>query len=185
MELYKSFKFTTLMSSLIMIALGLLLALKPELSIKMISYGIASAVLLFGIVNLISYFKKKAFTPTSAMLNLIFAIFSILLGLLIIIKPLLMASLIPIFLGLIIIVDGSLLLFAGLTYRKFLPKQGLTSIIIGIIIIIFGCIVVLYPFATELVLMTFIGISLVLTGATNLTNQLLIEFKTNKNEPTL
>ena len=186
MELYKSFKFTTLISSVILVVVGMVLTLKPELSIKMIAYSIGASILLFGLVNLISYFRKKALAPKSAMVNLILSIFSILLSLLIIIKPLMMASLIPIFLGLIVIVDGSLLFLTGLAYRKMLPSQGLISVLIGIVIIIFGCVIVLYPFATEVILMTFIGISLVITGCTNLINQLLIEFKSKKeNEPTL
>lgn len=183
MELYKSFKFTALTSSVIIILLGMVLTLKPELSIKMICYGVAASIFLFGAVNLISYLRKKAMTPKSAIFSLILGIFSILLGIFIFIRPLTLAALIPVFLGLIIMVDGSLLFFTGLAYRKLLPRQGLTSILVGLIIVIFGGIIILYPFATEIILMTFIGISLVITGVSNLINQLLIEFKSKK-EPT-
>ncbi|NLY82348.1 MAG: hypothetical protein GX078_06190 [Clostridiales bacterium] len=182
MELLKSLRLSTIMSSVIMLILGFALVLKPEMSIKMICYGCSAAFIAFGIISLFGYFIKKNINPRGAMLNLVLSIFTVLLGLFIFIRPIAVSSIIPIILGITLIVDGSLLFITGINFRKELPRKGLVAILIGLGICLLGIAIVLYPFESEIFLMTFIGISLIFTGISNLINQFIIEHNLKKLE---
>jgi uncharacterized membrane protein HdeD (DUF308 family) len=182
MEILKSLRLSAIMSSVIMLILGFALTINPEMSIKMICYGCSAAFIAFGIANLFGYFIKKKANPKGAIFNLVVCIFTVLLGLFIFIRPATVSSIIPIILGLTLIVDGAIVFIIGIKFRKELPKKGLIAILIGLGIIVFGIIIVLYPFESEVLLMTFIGISFILAGITNLINQFIVEHNLKKLE---
>ncbi|MBK5253277.1 MAG: DUF308 domain-containing protein [Peptostreptococcaceae bacterium] len=182
MEIFKSLRLSAIMSSVIMLILGFALTTNPEMSIKMICYGCSAAFIAFGITNLFGYFIKKSANPKGAIFNLVVCIFTVLLGLFIFIRPVAVSSIIPIILGLTLVVDGALLFIMGFTFRKELPKKGLIAILIGLGIVVFGAIIVLYPFESEVILITFIGISLIVAGLSNLIHQFIVEHKLKKLE---
>ena len=171
----KEFRLSAILTSAIMVVIGCVLCAKPKMSIKVICYIVAAAFLVFAVTRLIGYLRLKHESGAKAMGNLIVAIFVTVLAVFFFIRPVTIAQIIPIVLGIIILVDGIVLFFSGIAYHAFLPKSGFVSMLIGVLNIILGCLAITNVFATQVVLMEFIGVSLIVAGVANVGNQIMIE----------
>lgn len=170
----KTYKISSTILSLATVAVGAVLLIDPEISLKLICYAVAIAVLAYSSSKFVEYFTTKNERGGRSTLTLISAVFSSLLGLFLMLRPTTISQIIPIILGLFIIANGLLILGLGVVYRLFLPKHGMVSIIFGLICIILGLLCTLYSFETQFILIQFIGISLVVSGVTGSINNIFV-----------
>lgn len=178
----KEFRLSALLTSAIMIVIGCVLCAKPKLSITVVCYAVAAAFLVFAVTRLFGYFRFRHENGSQAIGNLIIAILVTVLAVFFFLRPITIAAIIPVILGLIILADGIVLFVSGLSFHSFLPRRGLMSLLIGVLNIILGCLAITNPFATQVVLMEFIGVSLVISGVTNIISQIMLEHADKKKQ---
>lgn len=170
----KTYKISSTIMSLATVVVGGILLTKPEISLKLICYAVAISILAYSSSKFAEYLTTKNEKGVHPITTLIAAVFSSLLGLFLLIKPTTISQIIPIVLGIFIIANGFLILGLGIVYRLFLPKHGMLSIIFGLICIILGLLATLYSFKTQLILVQFIGISLLISGVTGAINNVFV-----------
>lgn len=171
----KEFRLSAILTSAIMIIIGCVLCAKPKMSIKVVCYAVAAAFLIFAVTRLFGYLRFRHDSGAKAIGDLVVAIFVTVLAIFFFLRPDTIAQIIPVVLGLIILVDGIVLFISGIAFHSFLPKSGLLSLLIGALNIILGCLAITNVFTTQVVLMEFIGASLVIAGIANIGNQIMIE----------
>lgn len=155
-------KFAT---SLIYMALGIALILKPTLVEDVVCYLLAAAAVAVGLLKLVTYSFTKVETRIAEDTNG-FAIGCslILLGIFVLLKGTMIVILIPFILGFMITFKGIEGIQNVINLKKFGYGTSKGVLVASLIITIFGIIVMLNPFATARVLFIMLGIGLLVSG---------------------
>lgn len=181
-KLNQTIRNNSLLSTFLMLAMGLIFLLDPKMSVKIICTIIAAGFLVFAFSRLFAYFSLKKAGEKSGLpvkINLAGAIVTAIISVIIFLNPQTLGAFIPIVIGTVIIVQGVIFIGCGVFWNSFLPKRGMASFIIGILNILLGFLAIRYNFATQLLLMRFIGIALVIAAVTNIANGIMV---TNANK---
>ena len=162
---------TSLLSWLVFIVLGLFLVLKAELTLTIISY-VVGGTLLLAIVPLAKQLLSKEATYGS--LSFISQIFMVVAGFIIIINTSLIASIIPVFIGILMIVNGvSKLQFAYLLRRENI-KNWTFTLILSIFILAGGILFLTNPFRGAVAITKLIGIFMIVYSIIDMIDFLII-----------
>lgn len=157
-----------LLNSLLLLLLGVLVLWKPSLIFNGIIYLVAAYFALMGILNLYTVLREKPNSASSYASGILLLLVA--LAIIVLAKPIL--SLIPFFLGVLVVLAGIRQLRQELALQQ--EKQGrLTWLIFSLILIIAGVILVFNPFRSILLLFQFFGGILVVYGV----SQLLFTFR--------
>ena len=103
-KIMKDFFRSSLLTSTILIILGILLLFASEATITIVVYVIGALVIAIGATGLIRFFTNNIYKSS---LDLAYGIVSIVLGVIIIKNPNAVASIFPIILGIAIIISSS------------------------------------------------------------------------------
>lgn len=159
----------SIFSSIIILILGILLLIKPDAVIHMISTIIGILILIPGINSLINYFKTK-YQP-----NLIIGIITSIIGIVLIFNSTFVASLLPFVLGVFFIVNG----VNKIQYAMELKRQNVvnytTSLVISILIVICGVLFIVNPFRGAMVITQVIGVFMVVYSVLDISNSIIIK----------
>ena len=162
-EFKKGFAF----SALLYIVAGLVLLVCPEITTKTITYSVAVIFLVTGIAEIINYLRMEP-NLASASTGFVNGTLVTLLAVFIFVKSEVVIGIIPVILGFLIIVSGTLKLQHAINLFR-IKMPGVKSIcIIGLVNIIIGIVIVFNPFKTVIVLMRIMGVGLLLSGITDL-----------------
>ena len=112
----KKMSITSIAFSLLFIVTGIFLLLKPETVINYVCYVLGIILVLWGVVSIIQFFSDKNSTNYLS-LNFIFGAFVFIFGIIILIKPSIIASIIPLLLGVWMIING----VTKLSYSSSIP----------------------------------------------------------------
>lgn len=166
----------SIVNGLIMIVVGLFIYLFPDLTKRIIS-GIIGGLLVLTSVFLISkYINRKGAKLYSY--NLLFGLIFLCLGTIMIIFPNLVFNNLVIFLGLYLILLGAVKISYGIWFKVGSDDSWLITFTVGIILILFGLILISNPFETILTITQVIGLFLILTGVIEVVNNILVYKKT-------
>ena len=150
--------------------LGAVLLLYPTLSEKIICYSVAVFCAVYGLVHIALHFmSREAFTFP---LDLILGILSIALGIGIILFPVIVIKALPILLCILICVDGFMKIINSFDLMKTTFRKCWLIFIMGVISIILGVLMVVYPF--KLPILQFIGLSFLINGCFDVINMFVI-----------
>ena len=167
MDLIKKAKHAYITVSVIMVILGLALVIWPRMSLSVLCYLIGAMLVIGGIVKLTGYFSKDLYR-LAFQFDFAFGILSMLLGLVFIIPPEHIISILPIIMGFFVLVDGVLKIQTALDAKIF----GLTTWWMIILLAAATCICVLLlifkPFESAVSIMVLLGITLLIDGIQNL-----------------
>ena len=163
----KKMSITSIAFSLLFIVTGIFLLLKPETVINYVCYVLGLILVLWGVVSIIQFFSDKNSTNYLS-LNFIFGAFVFIFGIIILIKPSIIASIIPLLLGVWMIING----VTKLSYS--LSIKNIFSIIGAILIVIFGITLVFNPFEGAKGLTQIIGIALIIYSVFDLVESIII-----------
>lgn len=173
---------TSIVTSAIILVLGIFLFIQPDTVINMISIVLGVIILIPGITSLINYFRTK-YSP-----NLITGVVTSIIGLILIVNTKLVASILPFILGIYFVVNGINRLQYALELKKEVKTNYLTSLIISILIIVCGILFVFNPFGGALVITKVMGIFMIVYAVLDICNSIVIKreindiHKTVKNE---
>lgn len=158
MKFIKSMYKTSIIFSIILFLLGLFLLLQPELTLHAISYTIGTILIVWGIIPIISFFSNKE-REKYLEFSFVIGVFALIFGLIIMLNPNMIGSIIPILLSIWMIINGITKLSYALSLKE---SNSTSSIIIPLLILVCGIILIFDPFAGAVALTQLIGIFLLI-----------------------
>ena len=156
---FKSMYRTSIIFSSLLILIGMFLLIKPETTLHAISYFMGVALIIWGLVPIIQFFSNKE-TMQYLEFSFIIGVFALIFGIIIMIKPNIIGSIIPLLIGIWMVINGVTKLYYSLTLNKL--SSATVSIILSIIILICGLVLIFNPFKGAIILTKIIGISVII-----------------------
>lgn len=160
-KLMKKFFRSSLITSIILIALGLLLIFQSEMTIMSISYVIGGVLITIGVLAIIKFIQNTNNTSKSE-LDIVYGIVSVILGIIVIKNPKAIASIIPAILGISIIISSA----TKLQYAFELKANGnhlwKITMFISIISTLCGIVLLFNPFKAISYFTKVVGIFIVI-----------------------
>ena len=149
---------TSLFFSIILFFVGLFLIMRAETTLNVISYIVGVMLILWGIIPVISFFSNKdKENANNSYLNsgFILGVFSLIIGVIVIINPKIIASIIPFVIGIWMIINGVTKLYYSLMLNK--EQKATVAIGISLAILVCGIFLVANPFKGAEILTQIIG----------------------------
>ncbi|MCI7327764.1 HdeD family acid-resistance protein [Hornefia butyriciproducens] len=167
--------------SAIYILLGLTLIVKPDIVGNTLCYLLALAVGAMGIIYILSYMMTTVESRVVENTNgLAGGIVMIILAIFIIAKKELVISLVPFLFGLLITVKGVLGIQHAINMKRFNVKNFKGSLFGAIAIMLFGLILMMFPFHTVKLFFVIIGAGLLVSGILDILANMRISHQLNK-----
>lgn len=154
--LMKKFFRSSLISSIILMIIGVLLILQSEITIITISYLIGTLLIAMGAIAIIKFIKNIN-NVNREELDIFYGVVTIILGVIVVYNPEAIASIIPIIIGIGIIINSATKLQYAIELKQSLNSQWKTTVIISIISAVCGVILICNPFKGAVVIMQIIG----------------------------
>ena len=166
MEFIKRAKRAYIITSCVMILLGVLLTIFPETSLLTVCYILGAFLTVFGVVKLVGYFSKDLFR-LAFQFDFALGIFALVAGILILIHPAGVTAMTPVIIGVFILMDGVFKLQTAFDARRF----GLSrwwGILLLALTGFCGLFLIIDPFTGAEALMILLGVTLAVDGIQNL-----------------
>lgn len=153
--------------------LGIFLIVNPEPSIKIMCGVIGGVLGVIGVVRIINYFRLDRY---EAMLRkeLAMGCFMLLLAFFVIMKADVVASFIPIALGVVLVFEAMSLAQAALDLKRLDMKGWAIDLAAAGIVLVMGALILFDPFTTAKMLVRFIGISFLVEGIATVVSMFLL-----------
>ena len=159
-ERIKSVRNSMLISSIVLLLLGIAFIVWPGEAARTLARIIAAVITLVAAFEIVMFFfaRKKGFTDISAILTgTVLAI----LGIYLLVKPDSLLNFFNIIFGIIIIIMGLDHLFQAIFIIRHIRGLWWVTLIVGIAAVAMGVIILINPFSVATTAMTIIGISMV------------------------
>lgn len=161
MEKYlKKLSQISIVTSIVFIVVGIFLIVKPETTLSLISYILGLVILVNGIMNLIRYFSNRE-KGNLYDFGFISGIMSVVIAVIFISQPNVVASIIPLILGVWILVNGIVKFQFSMNLRNYQSSNWVRSMIISGFSIVLGLVLILNPFGGAVVITRVIGAFLI------------------------
>lgn len=180
MKMVRYAKTGNIMSGIAFIVCGLVLALFPSFSLIIISRVIGAVIIINGIVRVIGYFSKDLYS-LAFQFDLALGILSVIIGSVFMLHPRWLASVFPIILGVIILVNSLFSFQTSVDSKRFGLKYWWVLQILSFISSCLGIVILLIPFESAKVIMVLIGATIIFTGAQKIFVSLYTVVVSNKN----
>lgn len=164
----------SIISSLLLIALGILLIVRSEATIMTISYVIGGVLIAIGVLAEIGFLKENKNNITKTDMDVIYGIVSIILGIVVINNPEAIASIIPLVIGIIIIVNSAVKLQYSLELKKEKNDLWLSTLILSIVMLVCGVVLIFNPFAGAVLLTKIVGVFILVYAVLDLLSTFFI-----------
>ncbi len=164
--LLKKFKTNVVVSSVLCVILGLVLVLRPGLSMRIVCTAVGVVLIVSGVMRMIAYFTTRDGSLYSQA-NLIFGIVLTVVGIWIVMKPDKVMAIIPIIVGIVIAIHGLHNLQQALELWRDKYDRWWVALILGVLTVGFGVLLVCRPFAAIDTVVMLIGFFLIYDGLSN------------------
>ena len=163
----KTAKFGCIASSIMFCIFGVLLMIFPEISVSMIGTLVGCLMIAFGAFKIVGYFSKDLFR-LAFQYDLAFGILLAVLGVIVLIRPGELLSLLCITLGIAILADGLFKIQIAVDSKAFGISKWWLIFISAILTGCIGLLLIFRPVETTVVAMTILGAALLLDGIMSL-----------------
>lgn len=150
---------TSILTSVVFIALGIFLLTKPDTTIKIISYTIGIIIILLGAISFGKYFSGK---KDGIDFSVIYGVLSMVMGLIIILNPTALATLIPFVLGFWMIINSIIKIQYSLDLKNYDNNAWIPTLVIALLTLVWGLILVFNPFGGAMAITQMIGIFIII-----------------------
>lgn len=178
MKLLERIRRMELLMAVISLILGVIMVIFPQRTMSVICYVIAGAILLYGVIDIISYFTSKSYEGNFS-LTLLRGVVASVIGIIIFIRPSYLSTFIPIVLGILLIIDG----ITSIQKSVFLKNNNVyfwhISMIESILTLALGIFVLINPLSAQTAIIICLGISFIWYGITSVWNYLYVQKKIN------
>lgn len=155
---YNKLLYTSIINGIIFFCFGLFLFLKPKLTINSISYLLGGILIVVGFLTFLKYILNNDTVVKKFDIDLIYGIVSIVAGLVLVLNPTAIATIIPLILGIWIVINSSIKLQYLLTFKKYINNNWKIAFTLALFTLIWGIILVLNPFKGAVAFTKTIGI---------------------------
>lgn len=166
-SLLKRIKTNVMISSLLCVILGLVLVVRPGLSIRIVCTAVGVVLILSGIVRIVDYFAERDGSMYSQ-INLIFGIVLAVVGVWIALKPDKVLAIIPIIVGIVIVLHGLHNLKQAMELWRDKYDKWWVAVIMGVLTVGFGVLLICRPFKAIDTVVMLIGFFLIYDGLSNI-----------------
>ena len=159
-------KFGDIVSSLLLCALGVALIVHPSFSATALCALMGTLLICYGIFKVIGYWSKDLFR-LAFQFDLAFGILMIAVGLIMVIRPSQMLTLVNLVIGILVLADGLFKIQIALDSKAFGIKAWWLIMALAAAAVVLGILLMVDPFASSALLMILLGISLLAEGILN------------------
>ncbi len=145
MERIKRAKQAYISISAVMILLGIILILFPKISALALCYIVGGLMGIFGIIRLAGYFSKDLFR-LAFQFDLVLGIFSLLVGILVILHPSHILAAVPVIVGVFVTIDGVFKVQTVFDVRRFGMKRWWDVLVLALLTCAAGIFLIIDPF---------------------------------------
>lgn len=167
MEKLKKLRWDMITTSVICVILGGVLIFFPKAVNEMIAYIIAGAMFVVSVIEFYNYFRKNVGNDFYRN-DLVYAVVSLVIAIILLAKREIIISLIPIALGALIIISGVRKLQNGLDLIRLKLSGWKTLAVLATINIVFGIVMVICATEAAEFITVLIGIGLVYSGVSDI-----------------
>lgn len=163
----------SVISSVLLLILGLFLFFKSGATLIAISYFIGAILLAIGIIAIVRFIRnsnKDIFNQ----LNIVYGVISIVAGLFLITIPEAIGSAIPIVVGIIVIISSSMKVQQALVLKNIGSRYFLATLITAILCLVCGVIILFNPFKSAVVVTKIIGLFIAIYAILDLINTIIL-----------
>lgn len=175
MKKFNKYMGISILSCVLFLVLGCLFLLYPETSFKAVSIVLSVLLIVCGVYLIVDYSGKILFTNF-----LTTGIFSLILGIILLIHPEALTVLIPIVVGVWMITTAIVDIQLSLSLKRVGYSSWVLPTIMSIIAIVCGVLMIVYPQSGTIALTTLFGILLIIYSVAAMLD--LIIFKKNVND---
>ncbi len=175
----KKYEGCSIVVSVLMICLSLFLMFKPLKSLEVFTVIFAIIILLSGLGYLISYFTISKESRLFS-IDLLLGLVTIISGIMLLVYKKDVINVFPIILGIWIIISNLFKLQLSINLSLFLDNTYLGLVLITILMIIFGLLLIINPFASFMTITVTAGTLLLITEVINLIESIYVIIKLNK-----
>jgi len=178
-EMLNVFVKSTIITSLFLLALGILLIVKSDATIMMVSYVIGAVLIALGVLAIINFLRSKS---ELYHLDIVYGIVTIILGVLVIKNPKVIGSIIPFVVGVGILINSGTKLKYALDLKE--NKEGVWkyTLVVAIISAILGVLLIFNPFKASSLLVQVIGIVISVYALLDIISTIILKKKFIKSE---
>ena len=169
---------SSIISSLGLFILGLLLVVQSEVTIISLSYVIGGILIAIGVITGLRY-TKSINEGTKNDLDVVYGIVCIVLGILVILNPQAIASVIPLIIGLIIIISSAFKIQYSLELKKESNSLWKSTLTIGLITTICGLVLIFNPFKGAILITKIVGVLIVVYAILDIVSTITIRRTVN------
>lgn len=155
-----------LLRSIVYIALGVLMLIAPDAVVNTIVWLLAGYVILMGALYIFNYLRNRKLANMD--FEFVSGILLVVLGVVIILfaKPII--SVLPVFLGILLVLGGASSFVQATGGFQETGKKGIFLLVFSALIVVGGIIVIVNPFQSALVLFQIFGVFTVAMGINDL-----------------
>ena len=174
----------SIISSLVLIAFGVLLIVQSEATVLAISYIIGALLIAVGVIAGINYVKNIK-EETRNELEIIYTLVCVILGIIVINNPEAIASIIPLVIGVIIVINSATKLEYSIELKKAKNELWLSTLILSIIMLVCGIVLIFNPFKGAVILTRIVGIFILVYAILDLVSTVIIKNSFKEAEKTV
>ena len=164
----------SLISSGVILVLGLLLFFKSSVTLMGISYIFGGLIIAIGVLAIVRFISNNH-SDISNQLNIIYGIICIISGIFFIEKPEIIGSIIPVVMGIGIIISSSLKIQQSFNLKSLNSSYFFWSFVTALLSLICGVILLFNPFKGAVIISKVIGIFLVMYAILDICNTIVLK----------
>ncbi len=169
----------SLFTSIVVLAVGIFLFLKPDTVVDIIAVIVGIMFLIPGVTSLVDYFKEKN------QASLITGIITILVAIVIMAYRKIIASILPFIFGIFFVVNGITRLQYALEVKREYDLKDSRPILMALLIIICGVIFIIYPLTVAETAFQVMGLFLCIYALLDISNHVMVKKSINEASKTM
>lgn len=167
LDMIKELKKNMILLAVFYLILGIILVLFPEGSGYAICYLIGGLTIIYGIFHLVLYQRTKSPFVTYRY-DLVQGIIGLAIGIYVMIVPEILIETLPVVLGVVVMIDSIVKIQNAWDLKRMGYDRWWLVMIGALVTLVFGLLMVFYPFTVYLSVIVFVGISLIVNGVSDL-----------------
>lgn len=179
MKSLKDLKWNSILTSIILIVIGLILIIAPDTTARTICYIAGGALAVTGAFSLIGYFSRPDMSGMYGS-GLVTGVIEVLVGIFFVVRSDVIISIIPFIMGVCVTISGIGKLQNALNLKRMHYDSSTMLLALAVINVILGFVLMWNPFTAAKVLFIVIGAGLVYSGVTDLITTLYVSKKIHK-----
>lgn len=163
-----------IVTSIIILLFGIFIFIKPDTTVKTISFLLGIILLLTGLNSIVNAFSNKE-NPNN--LNIAVGIIIMIPALILFFNPTIIASIIPLLIGIYMIISAAFKLQYLYSLKTLTNAWDISVVVVTIVTLILGVLLVFNPFGGVIAITKLIGIFLMIYAILDIINNINIKKK--------